>query len=431
MPKMFHKHKTPGGMVVYKPTPDRSKYWRTRKHSNGVTASYNLGTNLAKAKKLADKIQEYLVFHTHEEAKEHFYTNQKQVKKLPTIPSFAQTLAAFRKSAEAKGLAERTVTDYENTLWQVIRLYAPKGRTKREDRMFVQRARLKPIICLNPQAWHVMVQDAFNTRGNKPETKRTLNKILATLQALVGPRHMIYMENWNPEWVADFMKIKPFPRVGAKYKLPDSDLILDTIARIDIMEPSPEKTMLMLALRGGMRRGEIINMKMDWIEKKGDVYQINIEETEDYKPKGTSGFTQIPASFVEQLGLPQSGYVLGTEDAYLRKLVVPTNAVSLLREWGWDNYSNPLHELRKLFGSMIASSHGLFQAQAFLRHSSSQLTYDKYAGLVLEENVLQVWACGVGKNRKSRPRSSVVQQSLPNGLSQEEKELLLARAGVE
>jgi hypothetical protein len=42
------------------------------------------------------------------------------------------------------------------------------------------------------------------------------------------------------------------------------------------------------------------------------------------------------------------------------------------------NGLNPLHTLRKEFGSQVAAQHGIFQASLSLRHASIQLTRDYY-----------------------------------------------------
>ena len=61
-----------------------------------------------------------------------------------------------------------------------------------------------------------------------------------------------------------------------------------------------------------------------------------------------------------------------------------------LRAIGWDR-TNPLHELRKLFGSYIASTESIYISQKFLRHADASTTNDSYADAIIDDKIKNLW----------------------------------------
>ncbi|HAT53612.1 MAG TPA: hypothetical protein DCS80_10210, partial [Betaproteobacteria bacterium] len=66
------------------------------------------------------------------------------------------------------------------------------------------------------------------------------------------------------------------------------------------------------------------------------------------------------------------------------------DALDKLRAIGWDRAS-PLHELRKLFGSYIASTESIYIAQKFLRHADASTTNDSYSDAIIEGDIKNLW----------------------------------------
>jgi integrase len=164
---------------------------------------------------------------------------------------------------------------------------------------------------------------------------------------------------------------------------------------IDFTKPHPEAyCVILLALGLGLRRNEIDKARWSWIkfDSKGDCI-LEIKEEEDFQPKGgTNRFVRIPAAVYTELEKArvdlQSPYILGGEakdnvDKFgYRMRSVLRVATIWLRERGIeaeDKRSNPLHRLRKQFGSEVATTFGLFQAQKLLGHSSPMVTAKYYA----------------------------------------------------
>jgi len=403
MPKRYHQTKTSKGTTIFRYSLN-SHFWYCIFAYSGKQHSFNLGNDKKEAAKLADKIANYLVFHTIDEAREHFYPADQQVS--VHLPTFKEVILWFRKAAKINGLTERTTENYVETLRRVALLYAPRGRTRKETKLFASRALNKPITCLNRQAWEFFVTEASNTRGLTASSKRTLNTMLANIKAMFCEHHTVYFPYWNPEWVEEFVKIPLFRRVSTTYRLPPERLIVDTLAHLHLMDPrDPVRTVIVLALRAGMRRSEIINAKKDWVELHDNLARIHIVATDDFTPKGTPGFTEIESAYLDEALASPGSYLLGEVSERERVDEIPMSAVSTLRSWGWEDYSNPLHEMRKIYGSVVASTRGLFAAQALLRHKNSQVTSDNYADLILGARLLEVWGVDAKKIQGNRPRS--------------------------
>jgi integrase len=57
-----------------------------------------------------------------------------------------------------------------------------------------------------------------------------------------------------------------------------------------------------------------------------------------------------------------------------------------MRSLGWDRRMSA-HELRKLYGSEVASAHGIYAAQKLLGHKDANLTSARYADITSMPNV--------------------------------------------
>jgi integrase len=166
---------------------------------------------------------------------------------------------------------------------------------------------------------------------------------------------------------------------------------------IDFRSPHPEAyCAILLGLGLGLRANEIDKARWSWLkfDAEGGCF-VEIGEESDFKPKGgTLRVIRVPSELYEQLvraradlsspyilgGMPSKtvsekgwGYrrrdVLRVVNHWLRERGVEANEVR----------GNPLHRLRKQFGSEVATGFGLFAAQKLLGHSSPTVTAKYYA----------------------------------------------------
>lgn len=166
---------------------------------------------------------------------------------------------------------------------------------------------------------------------------------------------------------------------------------------IDYRQPHPEAyCAILLGLGLGLRANEIDKARWSWIkyDSKGDGF-LEIVEGIDFKPKGgTLRVIRIPKELLEELTKSRrdmaSPYILGGQASpsvekngwgyRCRETLRIVNAWLRARGVEADEIrGNPLHRLRKQFGSEVATSFGLFAAQKLLGHSSPTVTAKYYA----------------------------------------------------
>lgn len=166
---------------------------------------------------------------------------------------------------------------------------------------------------------------------------------------------------------------------------------------IDFRQPHPDAyCAILLGLGLGLRANEIDKARWSWIKcsAKG-MFFLEIREEEDFKPKGGSmRLIRIPNELQDELTKARvdlkSPYILGGEasksvesNGWGYRCRATLRIVNTwLRERGVETEEvrgNPLHRLRKQFGSEVATGFGLFAAQKLLGHSSPTVTAKYYA----------------------------------------------------
>jgi integrase len=168
-------------------------------------------------------------------------------------------------------------------------------------------------------------------------------------------------------------------------------------AQIDFRRPHPDAyAALLLAIGAGLRANEIDKARWSWLKlnDNGDCF-VEISEESDFKPKGGSMRRimiqqTVYDALVDLRTDKTSPYVLGgieqeqkSENGETYRSPNTLRAVSQwLRSRGVEkgrSRGNPLHRLRKQFGSEVATKFGLFAAQKLLGHSSPTTTARYYA----------------------------------------------------
>lgn len=168
--------------------------------------------------------------------------------------------------------------------------------------------------------------------------------------------------------------------------------------KIDFRQPHPGSyAAVLLALGVGMRANEIDKCRWSWFQynAKGECF-VEIKEESDFKPKGGSArVIKIPREVHQALTDTRkdlaSPFVLGGQENKADSVIAGENyrspepletANAWLRARGIEaakKKGNPLHRLRKQFGSELATGFGLFAAQKALGHSSPSVTAKYYS----------------------------------------------------
>lgn len=167
---------------------------------------------------------------------------------------------------------------------------------------------------------------------------------------------------------------------------------------VDWRSPHPEAyASVLLAIGAGLRANEIDKARWTWLRKDGaGGCYVDIGEELDFIPKGgTARTVRIQPELYDAITATRvdvsSPYVTGGAakmkdgkivDGY-RRIKVLRAANLWLRIRGVEKErsgGNPLHRLRKQFGSEMATQFGLFPAMRALGHGSHKVTSDYYAG---------------------------------------------------
>ena len=173
--------------------------------------------------------------------------------------------------------------------------------------------------------------------------------------------------------------------------LPAEDLIEKTFTLFAESE-GDIFTMLGLSLHFGLRRNEAFHCRREWFDLDGDRARITVAADRDFRPKGGhEGFTLGSKAIAKSILNKASGddLLITTRADYGRVLF--DDLIKKLRAVGWER-SSPLHELRKLFGSYVATTEGIYISQKFLRHADASTTNDSYADVMANDKIKALWA---------------------------------------
>lgn len=287
------------------------------------------------------------------------------------VPTVGAYLAKHEASARALELSSRTLRDYHRSVFKV---FGEGCEGVRLDEL--SKVRLTQF------------KNSVNTKDLS--AKCSANSVLRHLKALFSPR-AVEVCGFEQLEVFDAIRSESLFRKAKKaVSAPESKVIESLLDRTNLLRD--DETLMrifLLAFFGGLRRSEILHAKKSWLENGSDCVWVGIGLDSDFTPKGQPGHAKMPlrvGRYLQEacegdflIGQALSEYSLNQKVKQLRSLFQDTLE------------SKPLHALRRIYGSIIASDEGLFQAQKYLRHSSAQTTFDYYARVSVDESVIARW----------------------------------------
>jgi integrase len=387
MPHTISSHnsvaRSRSGTRIFRRTEKGS--WTYKSQFGGVQNYWPLGTEKKKALELADQIRAHLILNPYQEVLEMYNKKKFATSKDPT-PTISQVVQILKDNRISSGVGERCLKNYADGLKRFARVVTGEKEVdgfdlgKLNDNMF-RDFKLKSLRGITDQALIA-------------SKKRTLNSIIRGMKA-VFTRLSIF-EGYNLEFVDCVKRQEFFRGLKKQYRLPALDLIQKTF---DLWPKTDgdTHTLIGLALYFGLRRNEIYHARADWFDLgSGDSRaRVNIVSENSFKPKGGhEGFTMGSSSIAKAIINKALGddYLIGNRvdkgNTAFKK------CLDQLREIGWER-ANPLHELRKLFGSYIASTEGIYISQKFLRHADASTTNDSYADAIVDEDIKSLWTLQV------------------------------------
>jgi integrase len=325
--------------------------------------------------------------------------------KPPTKPDIL-TVGEFITSAKAVAGHVRltTFTTYERKLrFLVSQIAKVKGSKARHDyfqggaakwRESVDKIPLSEITANRIEEWRGRYLSQFDDQPLKrQQAQSTAISIIRNAKSLFSPRILKVL---GADVIARLPKPLPFaslevgkrPRTRYKSKVNPGALAAAAWNELKVQEPDQFKIFL-LAFGAGLRRGEID--RLTWSAFNWERGTVNIEPTEYGIAKTESSHDEIDLGqdlldyFKGEMKNATGEFVIGTATAteiaphwnHYRCDCTFKKLLDWLRSKGV-TARNPLHTLRKEFGSLINQKFGIYAASAALRHSNIGITRDAY-----------------------------------------------------
>jgi integrase len=293
-----------------------------------------------------------------------------------------------------------TFTTYERKLrFLVSQIAGVRGTRKRHDYVHGGAAKWReqvdkfPLVELTPEAvkqWRTRYIGRFDSQPLKRgSAQQTAASIIRSAKALFSPkviRHLgIELPSPLPFDGVDLGK-RPRTRYKSKVNAP----LLVTQAHQELKEAAPEQfKIFLLAFGAGLRRSEID--RLTWKNFNWQEGTITIASSEYGTVKTESSADEIDVGG-DLLAYFKSAMIESKSEFVIASQAAPTAAphwnryrcdghFKALLEWLRSKgvtTRNPLHTLRKEFGSLINQQFGIFAASAALRHSNITITREAY-----------------------------------------------------
>lgn len=355
--------------------------WTYKSQVKGQQKYWPLGLNRKKALELADQIRAHLIIHPYYEVLEMFNKKKFSLDK-GSSPTIAQVENILKENRISSGLTQKSIKSYLDNFKRFARVLSNSKDVDNFD-----------LGQINDSAFRRFKTKSLS--GIKDQAliaskKRTVNTIIRSMKAIFT-RTSIY-EGYNMEFVECIRSQEFYRGLKKVYRLPPLEIIqktFDLLAKSD----GDVHTLIGLALHFGLRRNEIFHIRRSWFDFDCDDHRARIYVAADkkFKPKGGhEGFTMGGKAFAKSILNKATGDDLLINNRADNGRPTFEKALRELRAIGWER-SNPLHELRKLFGSYIASTESIYISQKFLRHADASTTNDSYADAIIDDKIKNLW----------------------------------------
>jgi integrase len=340
---------------------------------------FPLGLNKSDALALADQIRGHLMIYPFQEVWE-MYNRKAFAKDKPKPPTLGQCLSTLADNQLALGITDTTLRGYRQGLTGLIKKVIGKDPGDDWDLGQINEEFLRKFKRISLEG--LKDEAAIASR------KRSINSRLRQAKAVFSRPKLF--KDYDMDF-AEILKAEEFyKKLKKQYRLPSQSIISKTF---DLFHNSEGDvyTMLGLSLHFGLRRNEAFHCRRDWFDLSEDRARITIAADREFRPKGGhEGFTLGSKSIAKSILNKASGddLLISTRSDYGR--VLYDDLIKQLRSIGWTR-PNPLHELRKLFGSYVASTEGIYISQKFLRHADASTTNDSYADVMPSDKIKNLW----------------------------------------
>lgn len=277
--------------------------------------------------------------------------------------------------------------------WQAGEEDATAMLTQRQ----IDNLKKKPLSLLDlllVEAYKQATLDSADEEGRSEKSaKRSVNSYIRQAKALFSKRirNLCKANGIQLPDLADFLDSDGYSGVKVRYQLPNDALIRKTFEYLADPDKAPPRDVyvaILLALFADARKSEVIKARPVWLTESHDQPGIDLKETKNGLPRFIPLPLQVFLWLRESTPATNTYFIEGTKTYRTADVYKAANA--WLRALGWDR-GKPFHELRKLYGSMIATTQGLEKAKDLLDHESIRTTEEHYAKTTMGQGIVALW----------------------------------------
>jgi hypothetical protein len=338
--------------------------------------------------------------------------------------TIVKTLGTPNKAA-AEARARKIISETKSKGWEVLRPTLPKSRKASLEEVVEAyrihaaeverkggRVGLAPsTIALNIQRLRKIARECEvetvedlagalpawkKRRGESAETKamglRSAASVFTSKALLFYSKQGLAVSDPFAGHFMEAPEAPPFTALGTD-TMGQVKALLEAAQR-DLKSKEPSQyALLLLSLCGGLRQQEAAWVLWEHLHDTGVWVASDAAAHETKSRRGR--FVPLPPSVVAELrSLPQEHDLVIPPERLLHKkskdgkraLKAAKKTAAWLRAQGI-RQRQPLHYLRKLYGAIISTKHGLYAAQQYLGHSSVKITEQTYSALLEQKTV--------------------------------------------
>jgi integrase len=259
---------------------------------------------------------------------------------------------------------------------------------------WIRKVNAVPLANITPQkiqAWRVAYLEAAGDDLEKRRSaQNSVSSILRQARSLFAPKRLELIV-FDPPVVSPFAKIKLEPENDMRYRSNVDAIKLVETALAQLADKPEVLKAFLLAVCAGLRRAEIDRLEwsaFDWGHSSihvGPTRYLHVKSQKsigdvDLDPETAALFHGYYAGrhsdFVIQSDIqprPRARY------SHYRCDKIFSALISWLRGQGVKG-RNPIHAMRKEFGSLINQAYGIYAASSALRHADITITAKHYVG---------------------------------------------------
>ena len=310
-------------------------------------------------------------------------------------PSLDEFLAEVRVKG---GIRAKTLACYERKFRKIVadirglddpRKFDKKKGGHAEWSARIGRVKLSDITSGKIQQWKLeFIAKAGGDPLLEKAARNSVNSFIRNSRCLFSPDILKHLSSVGTIQ-SPFTDIK-LERAGSmKYRSEINPKLLGDAAQRDLAPTRPAEFLIFtLAIGAGLRRNEIDKMEWSWIDWVAEV--IRIQPSRYFTPKTEESENEVKvttallnlikpymASSSSPFVVPGKAPRIATKYDHYRCDLHFTRLNEWLRSKGI-SAPNPLHSLRKEFGSLLCDQQGIWAASRALRHRSIKTTEDHY-----------------------------------------------------